>query len=118
MNCRKYDFFCCQTISAVVVGADRVVRNGDTANKIGTYQLAVLALHHKIPFYVASPTTTIDMRIEDGTGIPIEERKPEELTRCGCERKKNVAAKGENIGLRRFYDVHYFHDFNAPVIKA
>ena len=80
----------------MVVGADRVVRNGDTANKIGTYQLAVLALHHKIPFYVASPTTTIDLRIESGAGIPIEQRKAEELTRCGCELKKNVAAKGRS----------------------
>lgn len=67
-------------IQAVIVGADRVVRNGDTANKIGTYQLAVLARHHGIKFIVAAPTTSIDLRTETGEGIKIEERKREELT--------------------------------------
>lgn len=67
-------------IAAVVVGADRVVRNGDTANKIGTYQLAVLARHHGIKFIVAAPTTSIDLETETGDGIKIEERKPQELT--------------------------------------
>ncbi|OLN87395.1 Methylthioribose-1-phosphate isomerase 2 [Colletotrichum chlorophyti] len=67
-------------ISAVIVGADRVVRNGDTANKIGTYQLAVLAKHHGIKFIVAAPTTSIDLETETGAGIRIEERKREELT--------------------------------------
>ena len=67
-------------ISAVIVGADRVVRNGDTANKIGTYQLAVLAKYHGIKFIVAAPTTSIDLETESGEGIKIEERKKEELT--------------------------------------
>ncbi|ROT37054.1 methylthioribose-1-phosphate isomerase [Sodiomyces alkalinus F11] len=67
-------------IAAVIVGADRVVRNGDTANKIGTYQLAVLAKHHGVKFVVAAPTTSIDLETETGEGIKIEERKKEELT--------------------------------------
>jgi methylthioribose-1-phosphate isomerase len=67
-------------IAAVVVGADRVVRNGDTANKIGTYQLAVLARYHGVKFVVAAPTTSIDLKTETGSGIEIEQRKREELT--------------------------------------
>jgi methylthioribose-1-phosphate isomerase len=67
-------------IAAVIVGADRVVRNGDTANKIGTYQLAVLARHHGIKFIVAAPTTSIDLETVNGDGIHIEERKKQELT--------------------------------------
>ncbi|KAJ4315389.1 S-methyl-5-thioribose-1-phosphate isomerase [Fusarium piperis] len=69
-----------KNIAAVIVGADRVVRNGDTANKIGTYQLAVLAKHHGVKFIVAAPTTSIDLETETGDGIKIEERKKEELT--------------------------------------
>lgn len=67
-------------IGAVIVGADRVVRNGDTANKIGTYALAVLAKYHGVKFVVAAPTTSIDLETETGAGIKIEERKKEELT--------------------------------------
>ena len=67
-------------VTAVVVGADRVVANGDTANKIGTYQLAVVANYHGIPFYVAAPFTTIDFSISSGSQIIIEERKKEEMT--------------------------------------
>ncbi|KAK4162396.1 hypothetical protein QBC43DRAFT_380049 [Cladorrhinum sp. PSN259] len=67
-------------IGAVIVGADRVVRNGDTANKIGTYSLAVLARHHGVKFVVAAPTTSIDLFTETGKGIEIEQRKKEELT--------------------------------------
>ena len=66
-------------IHAVVVGCDRVAINGDTANKIGTYSLAVLAAHHGIPFYVAMPTSTLDRRCPTGTDIPIELRAAEEL---------------------------------------
>lgn len=69
-----------ENIAAVIVGADRVVRNGDTANKIGTYQLAVLARHHGVKFIVAAPTTSIDLETETGDGIKIEERKGSELT--------------------------------------
>lgn len=69
-----------RAIGAVIVGADRVVRNGDTANKIGTYALAVLARYHGVRFVIAAPTTSIDLRTETGSGIRIEERKSEELT--------------------------------------
>lgn len=67
-------------VDMVIVGTDRVAANGDTANKIGTYPLAVLAKENDIPFYVASPLSTIDMELEDGDGIPIEEREDEEIT--------------------------------------
>jgi methylthioribose-1-phosphate isomerase len=67
-------------IQAVVVGADRIAANGDTANKIGTYSVAVAARYHNIPFYVAAPMSTIDMNLENGDGIPIEERSNEEVT--------------------------------------
>jgi len=67
-------------IDAVVVGADRIARNGDVANKIGTYGLAVLAAHHRIPFYVAAPWSTVDLSTPDGAAIPIEERSGDEVT--------------------------------------
>lgn len=65
---------------AVIVGADRIAANGDSANKIGTYGLAILAKHHSVPFYVAAPTTTFDLTLDTGDSIPIEERKAEEVT--------------------------------------
>jgi len=67
-------------VDVVVVGADRIAANGDTANKIGTYALAVLAQRHGIPFYVAAPSSTFDLSIPDGTRIPIEERSADEVT--------------------------------------
>ncbi len=67
-------------VSCVIVGADRIAANGDTANKIGTYTLAVLAKENGIPFYVAAPTTTLDMALDKGIDIPIEERSSEEVT--------------------------------------
>lgn len=67
-------------VDCIVVGADRIAANGDTANKIGTYSVAVLAKHHGIPFYVAAPFSTVDMSKVDGTSIPIEEREHSELT--------------------------------------
>jgi methylthioribose-1-phosphate isomerase len=66
-------------IDAIVVGTDRVAANGDVANKIGTYMVAVLAKRHHIPFYVACPLSTIDLSMADGAAIPIEERAPEEV---------------------------------------
>jgi methylthioribose-1-phosphate isomerase len=69
-----------EKIHAVIVGADRIANNGDVANKIGTYSLAVLAHHHKIPFYVAAPSSSIDLRILSGYEIPIEERSQREVT--------------------------------------
>ena len=68
-------------VDVVVVGADRVAANGDVANKVGTYPLAVLARAHGVPFYVAAPRSTIDLESPDGTSIPIEERDPGEVTR-------------------------------------
>jgi methylthioribose-1-phosphate isomerase len=66
-------------VDLVIVGADRIAANGDFANKIGTYSLAVLALHHGVPFYCAAPSSTIDLALADGAGIPIEQRAPEEV---------------------------------------
>ena len=70
-------------IDAVIVGTDRTVANGDVANKIGTYTIAVLARRHGVPFYVAAPLSSVDLRMRRGTEIPIEERSPEELTHIG-----------------------------------
>jgi methylthioribose-1-phosphate isomerase len=67
-------------VQAVIVGADRIAANGDTANKIGTYSVAVLAAAHGIPFYVAAPTTTFDLSIDSGEQIPIEQRSRDEIT--------------------------------------
>jgi methylthioribose-1-phosphate isomerase len=69
-------------IDMIVVGADRIAANGDAANKIGTYMLAVLAKYHKVPFYIAAPKSTFDFSLKNGDGIPIEERKADEIT-CG-----------------------------------
>jgi methylthioribose-1-phosphate isomerase len=76
-------------VDAVVVGADRIARNGDTANKIGTYALSVLAAAHQVPFYVAAPTSTIDPTAADGSAIPIEHRDPGEL--AGASAVEGVA---------------------------
>ncbi|MCX8160936.1 MAG: S-methyl-5-thioribose-1-phosphate isomerase [Candidatus Saccharicenans sp.] len=70
-------------INLVIVGADRIARNGDTANKIGTYSLAVLAREHRLPFYVAAPLSTFDFSLKSGQDIPIEERKADEVRRVG-----------------------------------
>lgn len=78
-------------MTAVVVGADRVVANGDTANKIGTYQIAVVAKHHNVPFYIAAPLTSIDLKKSSGDQIIIEERPDREMTHIGEIR---VAAPG------------------------
>ncbi len=70
-------------VNLVVTGADRIARNGDAANKIGTYSLAVLARYHHVPFYVAAPLSTFDFTLATGSGIPIEERLPDEVRRAG-----------------------------------
>src|SRR5438477_2898033 len=67
-------------INFIVVGADRIAANGDTANKIGTYGVAVLAKYHRIPFYVAAPSSTFDLSLPTGAGIPIEQRDGREVT--------------------------------------
>lgn len=81
-------------IDLVVVGADRIAANGDTANKIGTYSVAVLAKEHGIPFYVAAPWSTIDLSTKDGDAIPIEERNPREVTHVGSNQ---LAPEGAHI---------------------
>lgn len=73
-------------IDIIITGADRIAANGDTANKIGTYNLAVLAKHHGIPFYIAAPLSTIDPECKSGKSIPIEERSGTEITNIGRER--------------------------------
>ena len=74
-------------VDLVVVGADRIAANGDTANKIGTYGVAVLAREHNIPFYVAAPLSTVDLETPDGEHIPIEERSAREVTHVGSSKK-------------------------------
>jgi methylthioribose-1-phosphate isomerase len=80
-------------IDAVIVGADRIAANGDVANKIGTYNVAVLAAHHGVPFYVAAPRSTFDKKIATGAEIPIEERSPAEVTGVGAARTAPTSAK-------------------------
>ncbi len=82
-------------VRAVVLGADRIAANGDVANKIGTYGLAVLAKEHKLPFYVAAPTSTVDLSISSGREIVVEERPPEEVT-CWA----GLPTAPEGIGVR------------------
>jgi methylthioribose-1-phosphate isomerase len=83
-------------VDLVVVGADRIAANGDVANKIGTYSVAVLAKEHGIPFYVAAPLSTIDLDTPDGTGIPIEERNDREVTHVGTSRLTPEGARIRN----------------------
>jgi methylthioribose-1-phosphate isomerase len=81
-------------VDVVIVGADRIAANGDVANKIGTYALAVMAKRHNIPFYVAAPLSTFDATIPDGSHIPIEERAASEVTGY---RKLRWAPKGVRV---------------------
>jgi len=93
-------------VDCVIVGADRIASNGDTANKIGTYPLAVLAMEHGIPFYVAAPTTTIDLSLASGDEIPIEQRSPEEITHI---QGVSIAPEGTEA-LNPAFDItpHYY----------
>ena len=91
MNQRKIDL--------VIVGADRIAANGDVANKIGTYTLAVLAKENSIPFYVAAPTSTIDLSLPSGAEIPIEQRDPEEITHIQGIR---ITPEGTNVANPAF----------------
>jgi methylthioribose-1-phosphate isomerase len=88
-------------VDAVVVGADRIAANGDVANKIGTYPLAVLAHHHGLPFYVAAPLSTFDRDCADGSRIPIERRDPDEVAVVGGRRLTPAGVEVEN----RAFDV-------------
>lgn len=93
-------------IDCVIVGADRIASNGDTANKIGTYTLAVLAMENGVPFYVAAPTSTIDLSLKSGAEIPIEQRPPEEITHIS---EVQIAPKGVKAANPAF-DItpHYY----------
>jgi methylthioribose-1-phosphate isomerase len=82
-------------IDCVIVGADRIAANGDTANKIGTYSVAVLAKENRIPFYVAAPLSTLDLSLKDGDQIPIEERTPREVTHI-----RDIPLAPEGVAVR------------------
>jgi len=86
-------------VNLVMVGADRIAANGDVANKVGTYKLAVVAKENNVPFYVVAPTTTIDLSIATGADIPIEERDPREVTHIGNER---IAPEGVAVANPAF----------------
>jgi len=88
-------------IDLVITGADRIAANGDVANKIGTYQVAVLAKENKIPFYVAAPLSTIDMSIKSGDMIPVEERLPKEISHF---RNQEIGPSGVKI-LNPAFDI-------------
>ena len=88
-------FFQQGRFDAVIVGADRIAANGDAANKIGTYTVAVLAKAHGVPFYVAAPISTVDIATPDGSAIPIEERSADEVTSIG-----GVAIAPEGVAVR------------------
>jgi methylthioribose-1-phosphate isomerase len=81
-------------IDFVVVGADRIAANGDVANKVGTYTVALLAHEHGVPFYVAAPLSTIDLATPSGDEIPIEQRSPKEVTHLGATR---LAPEGASV---------------------
>lgn len=83
-------------IGLVIVGADRIARNGDTANKIGTYGVAIAAAHHRIPFYVAAPRSTFDLSLRSGEQIPIEERPADEVAAFGGVRVAQEGARAYN----------------------
>jgi methylthioribose-1-phosphate isomerase len=83
-------------VDLVVVGADRIARNGDVANKIGTYGVALLARAHGIPFYVAAPISTLDLTLTDGSQIPIEERAPEEVTQIAGRQLAPAGVRAAN----------------------
>jgi methylthioribose-1-phosphate isomerase len=83
-------------IGAIVVGADRIAANGDVANKIGTYTVAILAKEHDIPFYVAAPISTVDLACPDGNGIPIEQRNAQEVTHIGGKQMVPAGVQVEN----------------------
>ena len=98
-------------VDLVILGADRIAANGDTANKIGTYSVAVLAHHHGIPFYVAAPLSTFDFAIPDGNHIPVEERDAEEVTHLWGEPVAPAGAPALNLA----FDVTP-HDLIAGIV--
>jgi len=99
-------------IDAVIAGADRIASNGDSANKIGTLNLAILAAYHKIPFYIAAPQSTFDLNIKNGSGIKIEMRKKEEVSKILF--KKAAAPEGVKV-LNPAFDVTPHHLISAII---
>jgi methylthioribose-1-phosphate isomerase len=100
-------------IDMVITGADRIAANGDVANKIGTYQVAVLAKANKVPFYVAAPLSTIDLTIRTGDMIPVEERGPEEISRFG---KLEIGPPGVSI-FNPAFDITPAHYVSALITE-
>jgi methylthioribose-1-phosphate isomerase len=100
-------------INAVITGADRIAANGDTANKIGTYSLSILAKEHCIPFYIAAPTSTFDLSIKNGGEIPIEQRAAEEVTTIG---KSQIAPAGVKV-YNPAFDVTDAADITAIITE-
>ncbi len=100
-------------IDLVIVGADRIAANGDVANKIGTYSLSVLAMENGVPFYVAAPTTTVDITLNSGDQIPIEERSPEEVTHLRGVRIAPIGVKVANPA----FDVTPHHYVTAIITE-
>ncbi|MCD6360059.1 MAG: S-methyl-5-thioribose-1-phosphate isomerase, partial [Armatimonadetes bacterium] len=101
-------------VDCVVVGSDRIAANGDVANKIGTYTVAVLAARHGVPFYVAAPMSTVDFDLPSGEDIPIEERDPIEVTHVAHRAPQSIAPEGVHIYSPAF-DVTP-HDLVAAII--
>ena len=101
------------SLDAVIVGCDRVAANGDVANKIGTYTIAVLARRHKIPFYVACPTSTIDLKCPTGDGIPIEERDVKEVTHIFGHA---IAPRGIRV-LNPAFDITHYELVSAIITE-
>ncbi len=97
-----------------IVGCDRVAANGDTANKIGTYNLALVARAHNVPFYVVGPLSTLDLTLPHGDAIPIEERDPAEVTQIGAEQ---ITPNGVNVANPTF-DVTPAHLITAIITEA
>jgi len=91
----------------VIVGADRVAANGDTANKIGTLQLAIVSSFYNIPFYVAAPLTTIDLNTRSGDEIQIEHRSGDEITLCKCAAKFHIPPEGKKGILIFFLAINF-----------
>lgn len=107
-------FFKKGEIDAVVVGSDRIAGNGDVANKIGTYTVSVLAKEHNVPFYVAAPTSTVDLSLKDGSEIPIEERDIREVTHMGGNR---IAPEGIDV-CNPAFDVTPHQNVTAIITEA
>lgn len=100
-------------IDLVIVGADRIAKNGDTANKIGTYPVAIMANYHKIPFYVAAPVSTIDFSVDSGQQIPIEERGKEEVINF----KNQRIASSETEVFNPAFDITPHHLITAIITE-